>query len=196
MQSDASENDGIRCRGELADASRVGYGLDLMKQFEIGEVVYVDLVLENDDDAIPSEAHSANLGSEGELPDAPVLLVVPNHDFVGRIQGLLAAADQCQDVAAEEHLHHGDAAVREVSLERPLEGLAVEDPEAGLGGTGEAAMVLVEGSGEEVVGGVEVGRGGGGRRRRRGRRGRGRRIVGDVEAWRRWRWRIEIRHGS
>jgi PAS domain-containing protein len=94
-------------------------------------------------------------GPERELADAPALVVVPDHDLVGRVLGAGPAADQGQDVAVEEHLHGTDAAAAagdpaavevkvKVAAEDLPEGVTVVDPEAAVGADGEAAGVLVE----------------------------------------------------
>ena len=115
-----------------------------MQQVEVRKVVHVDLVLEHDDDALARHAHGLDLGAEGKLADAPVLVVVPDHHLVRRVPRVAAAADEGKDVATEEHLHDADAAVGEVSTVGLLEGVAVEDAEAGVRSAREAALVLVE----------------------------------------------------
>lgn len=56
--------------------------------------------------------------------------VVPHHDLVRRVARVAAAADEREDVAAEEHLDEADSAVAEVAPEGLLERLAVVDAEA------------------------------------------------------------------
>ena len=134
-----------------------------MQHLEIGEVVDEDLVGEDDDDSVAAETDAFNFGAEGELADAAGLVVVPDHDLVGRIAGFGGGgggggADEGEDVAAEEHVDEGDAtaAGAEVVAEDLAEGVAVIDAEAAVGGGGEATGVLVEGEVEEG-GGVGIG---------------------------------------
>lgn len=77
-----------------------------MKELQIGEVVDKNLLKEDDDDAIAAEADGDDGGAEGELADAAALVIVPDHDLVGRV----VAADDGEDVAAEKHLDMVDAA--------------------------------------------------------------------------------------
>lgn len=60
-----------------------------------------------------------------------------------------AAAYEGEDVGLEEHLDAADAGGGEVAAEEFPEGVGVVDAEAGVGGGGEAGMVLVEGELEE-----------------------------------------------
>ena len=123
-----------------------------MQHLEIGEVVDEDLVGEDDDDSVAAEADALDLRAEGELADAAGQVVVPDHDLVGRVAGVGggAAADEGEDVAAEEHVDEADAAAgAEVAAEDLAEGVAVVDAEAAVGGGGEAPGVLIEGEVEE-----------------------------------------------
>ena len=104
-----------------------------MHQLEVHEVVNEDLLLEDDDDPIPPEPDGSNVGAEGELADAPALVVVPYHDLVGRVLRIGSSADEGEYVASEEHLHDGDPAV-EIAPEDLAERVAVEDQEAAVGG--------------------------------------------------------------
>ena len=51
---------------------------------------------------------------QARLADAAVLVVVPDHDLVGRVAWVAAAADEGEDVAAEEHLDDPNPAVGKV----------------------------------------------------------------------------------
>lgn len=120
--------------------------------------------MEQDHDySVSPKLDRLDLGAEGEFTDAPGLVVVPDHDLVERVLGSGRATDEGQDVAAEEHLHDPDAALLEFPPEDLPEGIAVVDTEAGVGASGEAAMVLVEREVEEA--GSPDGSGGGARRK-------------------------------
>lgn len=88
-----------------------------MKQFEIGDVVNEYLQLNNHHDPIAAESDRAHGGTERELAEAPSLVVVPEHDFVGRELRAGAAADEGEYVGVEEHLDVADSAAGEVSPE-------------------------------------------------------------------------------
>jgi len=92
-----------------AEALGVGRRLDLVHELKVREVVDEDFVLEYHDDAVAPEPDASYGGAEGELPDAAALVVVPDHDLVRRVVGIIAAADEREYVAAEQHLD--DAAV-------------------------------------------------------------------------------------
>ena len=79
---------------DSAQALRVRNGLNLMHELEVREVVDEDLLLEDDDDPIPPEPNGSNIGPEGELADAPALVIVPDHDLVRRILRVRSAADE------------------------------------------------------------------------------------------------------
>ena len=158
LQARADQHHRASTLRNSAQPLRVREGLDLMHQLEVHEVVNEDLLLEDDDDPIPPEPDGSNVGPEGELADAPALVVVPYHDLVGRVLRIGSSADEGEYVASEEHLHDGDPAV-EIAPEDLAERVAVEDQEAAVGADGEAGVVLVEGEVEQ-------------RRRRRRRRGR------------------------
>ena len=125
-----------------------------MKELQIGEVVDEDLLKKDDDDAITAEADGGDGGAERELADASALMVVPDHDLIGRVM----AAEDGKDVAPEKHLDMVDTA-GEGSPENLPERVGVEDTEASGGGGGEAGVVLVEG--ERVKGCGCLGWGGG-----------------------------------
>ena len=59
---------------------------------------------------IAAKAHSFDVGAKLELRYAFVLIIVPNHHFVGRILGMCAAADQREDVASKQHFNNTNAA--------------------------------------------------------------------------------------
>jgi hypothetical protein len=63
---------------------------------------------------VAPELDRFDLGSERELTNAPVLVVVPDHHLVRRVARVVPAADQGEDVAAEEHLDNPNPAVQEV----------------------------------------------------------------------------------
>lgn len=150
LQTRAHQHHRASTLRDRTQSLRVRNRLNLMQQLKIREVVDKDLLLEDDDDPIPPEPNGSNIGPEGELSDAPALVIVPDHDLVGRILRIGSAADEREYVASEEHLHDGDsAAAIEIAAENLAEGIAVEDAEAVVGADGEAGVVLVEGEVEE-----------------------------------------------
>lgn len=158
------------------DAEPLGVGdrLNLVQQLHVREVVHEHRLLQDHHNPVPPQPHRPHLGPEREVAYAPRLVVVPDHDLGGRVVRGRPATDEGEDVAAEEHLRHSDAAARtEVAAEDLAERLAVVDAEAVAGAGGEAGVVLVEGQVEEL--GRRGGRGG----RRGGGIGRGGGGVGD-----------------
>jgi len=77
-------------------------------------VFFLTLVFKHDDDAVPSEFDRAHLGSEGQFSNASILMIVPDHHFVGRITRIATTAHQGQDVATEQHLDVTDATLVEI----------------------------------------------------------------------------------
>lgn len=153
-----TEQHGLRPHvGDLAESLRIGDGLNLMQKLQISEIVDEDLLVQNDDDPVPAELDGFDLGAEGELADAAGLMVVPDHDLGGGVEGVGSASDDGEYVAAEEHLDQSHpAAWTVVAAEYLAEGVAVVDAEAEVGARREAAVVLIEGQVEE---GGELGRG-------------------------------------
>jgi hypothetical protein len=72
-----------------------------VKQFKIGKIVHIDLEFEHDDNSVPPQTNGSNITPERELSDTSTLLIVPNHDLVGRIPRCLATTHKSQDVAPE-----------------------------------------------------------------------------------------------
>ena len=79
-----------------------------MQKLQISEIVDEDLLEKNDDDPVPAELNGFDLGVEGELADATVLMVVPDHDLGGGVEGVGSASDDGEYVAAKEHLDQSD----------------------------------------------------------------------------------------
>ena len=44
-----------------------------------------------------------------QLPDAFVLIIVPDHDFVGGVPGVPPTPHNCYQVASKEHFHYPDS---------------------------------------------------------------------------------------
>lgn len=107
-----------------------------------------DLVEQNDDDLIVSELDSSDLGSKRQVPETTGLVVVPDHDLVGRGDRVGSASDYGEDLGAVEHPDQSDPAT-EFAAEGLAEWVAFVNAEADVGAGGEAAMVLVEGEVED-----------------------------------------------
>ena len=71
-----------------------------MQQLKVREVVDEDFVLEHHDDALAPETNAPDGGAEGELPDATALVIIRDHDLVGRVVGVISVADNREYVAA------------------------------------------------------------------------------------------------
>ena len=79
----ADEHAAARVGAELGDAVRVRGRLDRVEEVEVGKVVHVDAVLEHDHHTLSAHTHRLDLGAEGELAYATVLVVVPDHHLRG-----------------------------------------------------------------------------------------------------------------
>ena len=83
----------VRAHTPHTRTARVVARLDVVQQRQVGKVVHVHLLRQRDDDAVAPQPHGAHVGAEGELADAPVLVVVPDHHLVRRkARGLRGAA--------------------------------------------------------------------------------------------------------
>jgi hypothetical protein len=102
-------------------------------------------------------------------------MIIPYKNLVRGIHRVRPTPNESQNVTSEQHLHHAYPPTREVSPKRLLERVAVIDPEPSACSASEAAIILVEGDGEEIgihpIAGFEIqpiavrGRGRGRRRR-------------------------------
>ena len=72
------------------------------------------------------QLHRHDVCPEAELADAAVLEIVPDHDLVARVPRALAAANERQQIAAEQHLDDAD----EIALRADLQELAALDLDA------------------------------------------------------------------
>ena len=133
---------------DLTQSLRVLCSLYLVQRLKTRETVDDDLVEQNDDDLIVSELDSSDLGSKRQVPEATGLVVVPNHDLVGRGDRVGSTSDYGEDLGAVEHPDQSDPAT-EFAAEGLAEWVAFVNAEADVGAGGEAAMVLVEGEVED-----------------------------------------------
>lgn len=110
---------------ERTQALRVVASVDRIDQSQIGEVVHIDSILEHDHNSTEEEwlAVLINLlvfpqfdchylRFEREFPDGFLLMVIPEHDFVGRELWVGTTANKCKDIAPEEHLNYSDPALK------------------------------------------------------------------------------------
>lgn len=63
---------------------------------------------------ITSQFDSLDVTPEGKLTDATVLMIIPNHNLVGRVTRVTTTSYEGENITAEEHLHMTDAALIEV----------------------------------------------------------------------------------
>lgn len=144
MQTGARKNKRIRQLRNRAKPLRVRNSLNLVHKLEVHEIVHENLLFDDDDNSVAAEANGAHGGAKREFADAATLVVVPDHDFIGRVLWVGTTADESEDVTSEEHLDVADSSAVEFSAEEFAEGVAVVDPEAVIGGGGEAGVVLIE----------------------------------------------------
>lgn len=116
-----------------------------MHQLKVREIIHKYLLLYHDNYPITAEPNAANGSAERKLPNAPSLVVIPDHDLVGRVLRVGPTANESQYVAAEEHLYVADPSAVELAAEKLPVRVAVVDAEAVVSGGGEAGLVLVKG---------------------------------------------------
>ena len=93
--------------------------INVVKERQVRKVVHVHFIVKGDYDAVSSEAYSANIAAERQLPDTAVLVIIPNHHFRQGVARDTPATNQRKDVAAKKHFNYSNAspeAVREEYL--------------------------------------------------------------------------------
>lgn len=123
----------------------------MVQKAEVAEVIDVDLRRQRHHHALAAQLDSLDVGAKGQLPYAPVLMVVPDHDLVRREARIDPAADEGQDVAAKEHLDDTDAATGKLSSKGFLKRLEVVDPEAAVRARSETRAILVQRDAQDLV---------------------------------------------
>lgn len=116
----------------------------MVHQRQVRKVVNVHAVIQRHHHAVAPQPHSLHLAAETELTNAPVLVVVPDHDLVGWVARVAPAAHQRQYVATKQHFYHANAAAAnaataEVTAKGLFKGLAVIDAKASVGADSEAS---------------------------------------------------------
>lgn len=101
LQARAHQHHISRHVRQITESLRVRKGLNLMKNFQISKIINKYLMGEDDDDAVAAETNAFDFRAEREFADAAGLVVVPDHDLVGRVARVGAAADEGEDVAPE-----------------------------------------------------------------------------------------------
>mmetsp|Transcript_23786 Transcript_23786/g.57654 ORF Transcript_23786/g.57654 Transcript_23786/m.57654 type:complete len:173 (+) Transcript_23786:775-1293(+) len=129
-------------------------GLDVIDKLQIRKIVHIDLVFKNHHDSISSQFYCLYFGTEAEFSNAPVLMIVPDHNFVRRESRVSASANEGKNVATEQHLNVSDAALVEIFKMSLFEWVAVVNPKAGVSATRKASVVLIESDEQEFVGGL------------------------------------------
>lgn len=114
-----------------------------LKKTKLGQVVYVNLVLEHNHNSVEPQPHASNFVRELNISDAAATFVVPEHNPVGRGFWVAFAAHKSVEVAVEEHLNDVEFAAGEAAMEGTAVWVGVEDLEAVVGASGEASVVLV-----------------------------------------------------
>lgn len=148
--------------GNLAQPLGVHERLNLVKQSQVIKIVDQQLLLKNHHNAITPDPDPLDLGPERQLPHAPRLEVVPDHDFIPRVLRNGAAADEGHDIGPEQHSDDSDTSsagsgggggVEKVAAEDFPEGIGAVGTESVGGSGGEAGGVLVEGDVKQIGGG-------------------------------------------
>jgi hypothetical protein len=130
----------------------------MVQQRQVSKIVHINFRSKSNHHTVSSQLHGLHVVAKGELADATVLVVVPDHNLMWRKTRHGAATHERKNVAAEKHLNDSNAARRKVTLERLLEGLDVIDTKALVSPSCEAARVLVKGHVEQLQEGQRDGR--------------------------------------
>jgi len=156
LQPRANQNRVASVRAKGTQSCRVLYGLNVIYELEVCEVVHVDLVFEDYDHPVSTELHSFYVRTKAELPDASILVIVPDHHFIWRESWVSASPNQSKDVASEEHLNARNTALLEVFPVSLFEGITVVNPKSFVRSACNATIILVKPHEEELVCGFVV----------------------------------------
>ena len=115
----------IRAQGNKSP--RIRQSIHLILQVQIREAIHINLGREDNDDAVPTKLDRFHFTPKAQFADAAILMVVPDHDFVGGEAGVAATADEGEEVRAKEHFDDADPAVGEDATEGLPVGFDVVD---------------------------------------------------------------------
>jgi hypothetical protein len=82
----------------------------MVQQRQVRKVVYINFGSKRDDHTVSSQLHRLHVVAKGELADATVLVIVPDHNLMWRETWHGAATHERKNVASEKHLNDSDAA--------------------------------------------------------------------------------------
>ncbi len=88
---------------------------------QIRKAVDINFGRQNDNHSVPTELDGFDFAPEAQFADASVLVVIPDHDFVGGEAGIATAANQGKKVGPEKHFDDADSTIGK----NTAEGLAV-----------------------------------------------------------------------
>jgi hypothetical protein len=128
----ASKDAGSRCRRKSTYSFNVTEGLDLMKKFQVCQVIHIDFVLQNDHNSVTPEFHCPNLTPEGKLSNTTALVIIPDHNLIGRVTWRLATSNQRENGRPKQHLHNSNPCTIEIPPDSLRERIAVVDAESRL----------------------------------------------------------------
>jgi len=154
---DAGHREDVAAAGtESAQTSGILHGLELMKQLKVREIIYIHLVLQHHHNPISAQFDCLHVTLELQFCNALVLKIIPYHHLVRWESWILAASNNGQNVAPEEHLHDSNASIAslEASVKSLLERVAVADEEASVRATCKASIILVESNIQQLAAGA------------------------------------------
>lgn len=135
--------------GQAEEAVGVVGGVDLVSEAEVGQVVHVDPIPKGHGDGVLPQPDPEHRLLEGQLPDFPRDVIVPDqHAVRGRV-GRSSAPHDRHEVAPEQHLHDPDPALQLPADAHRVLRVQVVDREPLRRPHRQAPAVLVEGAGQE-----------------------------------------------
>ena len=95
---------------------RVFASFDMIDKFNVRKIVHVYLILEHNNNLLSFEPDPFNIGSEAEFSYTLPLMVIPEHNFVGRVLWVRSSSNEGQNVAAIEHFNNSNAATEVLTI--------------------------------------------------------------------------------
>lgn len=112
-------------------------------QTQICEIIDIDAIFENYNYFIFPQLHSFNKSFEAKFPNAFVLVVVPEKDFIHRKLRVWPSSYKGQNVASKEHFNNAYSSIK-FSFKGVFKGIGIVDLETFLGSTSKASLILIE----------------------------------------------------
>ena len=99
-----------------AKTERVLACFNRVYESEVGEVVHIDALLQDDDHLVSSKLYGVDVLLERQLSNALLLMIIPEHHFICWVFRMRTASHKRKNITSEQHLYNPNASI-EFSLE-------------------------------------------------------------------------------